>query len=77
MTDTQEHLTLNHKLKKPLVERLHRERMNNSIEQLKSLLGPEFLKTADGLQAGEDRHPGDDSLLPGMNAAPSCSCSRY
>ncbi|KAI3369779.1 hypothetical protein L3Q82_024609, partial [Scortum barcoo] len=30
--------------KKPLVEKLRRERINSSIEQLKSLLGPEFLK---------------------------------
>ncbi|XP_053285314.1 transcription factor HES-7.1-B-like [Pleuronectes platessa] len=30
-------------LRKPLVEKLHRERINSSIEQLKSLLGPEFL----------------------------------
>ncbi|XP_015243507.1 PREDICTED: transcription factor HES-5-like [Cyprinodon variegatus] len=40
----QEHLTLNHKLRKPLVEKLRRERINSSIEQLKTLLGPEFLK---------------------------------
>ncbi|MEQ2298076.1 Transcription factor HES-5 [Ameca splendens] len=72
MTDTQEHLTLNHKLKKPLVERLHRDRMNNSIEQLKSLLGPEFLK-----QQMNSKLEKADSLLPGMNAAPSCSCSYY
>ncbi|XP_069388234.1 protein hairy-like [Paralichthys olivaceus] len=44
MTDSQEHLTRSHKLRKPLVEKLRRERINNSIEQLKSLLGPEFLK---------------------------------
>uniref|UniRef100_A0A3B5MC52 Transcription factor HES-5 n=1 Tax=Xiphophorus couchianus TaxID=32473 RepID=A0A3B5MC52_9TELE len=44
MTNSQEHLTLNHKLRKPLVEKLRRERINNSIEQLKSLLAPEFLK---------------------------------
>ncbi|MED6285068.1 hypothetical protein CHARACLAT_025417 [Characodon lateralis] len=44
VTIPQEHLTLNHKLRKPLVEKLHRERINSSIEQLKSLLGPEFLK---------------------------------
>uniref|UniRef100_A0A1A7XJI6 Transcription factor HES-5 n=1 Tax=Iconisemion striatum TaxID=60296 RepID=A0A1A7XJI6_9TELE len=40
----QDHLTLSHKLRKPLVEKLRRERINSSIEQLKSLLGPEFLK---------------------------------
>ncbi|MEQ2254133.1 Transcription factor HES-5 [Ilyodon furcidens] len=72
MTDTQEHLTLNHKLKKALVEMLHRDRMNNSIEQLKSLLGPEFLK-----QQMDSKLEKADSLLPGMNAAPSCSCSHY
>ncbi|XP_037629213.1 transcription factor HES-5-like isoform X2 [Sebastes umbrosus] len=44
MTDSQEHLTLTHKLRKPLVEKLRRERINSSIEQLKSVLGPEFLK---------------------------------
>ncbi|XP_067444664.1 transcription factor HES-5-like [Thunnus thynnus] len=43
-TNSQDHLTLTHKLRKPLVEKLRRERINNSIEQLKSLLGPEFLK---------------------------------
>ncbi|XP_054473660.1 enhancer of split mbeta protein-like [Anoplopoma fimbria] len=43
-TNSQEHLTLTHKLRKPLVEKLRRERINSSIEQLKSLLGPEFLK---------------------------------
>ncbi|XP_004547486.3 enhancer of split m3 protein-like [Maylandia zebra] len=37
-------LTLNHKLRKPLVEKLRRERINTCIEQLKSLLVPEFLK---------------------------------
>ncbi|CAK6960927.1 transcription factor HES-5-like [Scomber scombrus] len=44
MTNSQEHLTLTHKLRKPLVEKLRRERINSSIEQLKSLLGPKFLK---------------------------------
>ncbi|KAF7662310.1 hypothetical protein LDENG_00238830 [Lucifuga dentata] len=44
MTNCQEHLTLTHKLRKPLVEKLRRERINSSIEELKSLLGPEFLK---------------------------------
>ncbi|XP_034440517.1 enhancer of split mbeta protein-like [Hippoglossus hippoglossus] len=42
-TNSQEHLTRSHKLRKPLVEKLRRERINSSIEQLKSLLGPEFL----------------------------------
>ncbi|XP_031152710.1 hairy/enhancer-of-split related with YRPW motif-like protein [Sander lucioperca] len=44
MINSQEHLTLTHKLRKPLVEKLRRERINSSIEQLKSLLSPEFLK---------------------------------
>ncbi|XP_074532010.1 transcription factor HES-4-like [Halichoeres trimaculatus] len=44
ISNSQEHLTLTHKLRKPLVEKLRRERINSSIEQLKSLLGPEFLK---------------------------------
>ncbi|XP_041816381.1 transcription factor HES-5-like [Chelmon rostratus] len=44
MTNSQDHLTLTHKLRKPLVEKLRRERINSSIEQLKSLLSPEFLK---------------------------------
>ncbi|XP_005811899.1 transcription factor HES-5-like [Xiphophorus maculatus] len=44
MTNSKEHLTLSHNLRKPLVEKLRRERINSSIEQLNSLLGPEFLK---------------------------------
>ncbi|XP_056462180.1 transcription factor HES-5-like [Gadus chalcogrammus] len=44
MTSSQDHLTVTHKIRKPLVEKLRRERINSSIEQLKSLLGPEFLK---------------------------------
>ncbi|KAK1901150.1 Transcription factor HES-5 [Dissostichus eleginoides] len=43
MTISQEPHTLTHKLRKPLVEKLRRERINSSIEQIKSLLGPEFL----------------------------------
>ncbi|XP_042161818.1 transcription factor HES-5-like [Oncorhynchus tshawytscha] len=35
-----EHLTL---INKPVVEKLSRDRFNNSIEQIKSLLGPEIL----------------------------------
>ncbi|CAF95251.1 unnamed protein product, partial [Tetraodon nigroviridis] len=42
-TTSQEHPPLAHKLRKPLVEKLRRERINSSIEQLKSLLGPELL----------------------------------
>ncbi|CAL8336946.1 unnamed protein product [Merluccius merluccius] len=44
MTSSKEHLTLTHKIRKPQVEKLRRERINSSIEQLKSLLGPQFLK---------------------------------
>ncbi|XP_033995399.1 hairy/enhancer-of-split related with YRPW motif-like protein [Trematomus bernacchii] len=44
MTNSQEPHTLTHKLRKPLVEKLRRERINISIEQIKFLLGPEFLK---------------------------------
>nr|XP_020486279.1 transcription factor HES-5-like [Labrus bergylta] len=47
MTNSQEHLTLTHKLRKPQVEKLRRERINSSIEQLKSLLGPEFKQEPD------------------------------
>ncbi|CAG6021237.1 unnamed protein product [Menidia menidia] len=41
---TKDHLTPAHKLRKPMVEKLRRDRINTSIEQLKSLLGPEFLR---------------------------------
>ncbi|XP_054640936.1 transcription factor HES-5-like [Dunckerocampus dactyliophorus] len=41
--NSQQHVTLTHKLRKPLVEKLRRQRINSSIEQLKSLLAPEFL----------------------------------
>ncbi|KAL3978593.1 hypothetical protein ACER0C_019655 [Sarotherodon galilaeus] len=44
MTTSTDHLTLTHKLRKLLVEKLRREQINTCIEQLKSLLGPEFLK---------------------------------
>ncbi|MEQ2159052.1 hypothetical protein GOODEAATRI_018537 [Goodea atripinnis] len=40
MTNSQVHLTLNYKLKKLLVEKLNKANQ----QQLKSLLGPEFLK---------------------------------
>ncbi|XP_017305503.1 transcription factor HES-5 [Ictalurus punctatus] len=43
MTISNEHLPLNNKLRKPLVEKMRRDRINSSIEQLKSLLAPEFL----------------------------------
>ncbi|XP_061147659.1 transcription factor HES-5-like [Syngnathus typhle] len=37
-------LTPTHKIRKPLVEKFRRERINSSIEQLKSLLSAEFLR---------------------------------
>uniref|UniRef100_A0A8C7C9N9 Orange domain-containing protein n=1 Tax=Oncorhynchus kisutch TaxID=8019 RepID=A0A8C7C9N9_ONCKI len=44
MIYSNEHLTLTSSLlTKPLRDKLHRYRINNSIEQLKSLLGPEIL----------------------------------
>ncbi|KAL0978662.1 hypothetical protein UPYG_G00173630 [Umbra pygmaea] len=48
---SKENLTLNNKLRKPVVEKLRRDRINSSIEQLKSLLGPEILN-----------HPPDSKL---------------
>ncbi|KAI5093359.1 hairy-related 4.2-like [Silurus meridionalis] len=42
MTISNEHLPL-HKLRKPRVEKMRRDRINSSIEQLRSLLAPEFL----------------------------------
>ncbi|XP_076124811.1 transcription factor HES-4-B-like [Alosa pseudoharengus] len=38
-----EHLSLNHKLRKPIVEKLRRDRINKSIEDLKDLLGQKLL----------------------------------
>ncbi|XP_029907377.1 transcription factor HES-5-like [Myripristis murdjan] len=43
-SNCQEQLTLSHKLRKPLVEKHRRERINSSIEQLKCLLAPELLQ---------------------------------
>ncbi|XP_024284205.1 transcription factor HES-5-like [Oncorhynchus tshawytscha] len=43
MIYSKEHLTLTNKLRKPGVEKFRRDRINNSIEQLKSLLVPEIL----------------------------------
>ncbi|XP_064161527.1 transcription factor HES-5-like [Anguilla rostrata] len=44
MTYSKEHLILTNKLRKPVVEKMRRDRINSSIEQLKSLLGPAFLQ---------------------------------
>ncbi|XP_035244877.1 transcription factor HES-5-like [Anguilla anguilla] len=41
---SKEHLILTNKLRKPMVEKMRRDRINSSIEQLKSLLGPAFLQ---------------------------------
>ncbi|KAF4107043.1 hypothetical protein G5714_011407 [Onychostoma macrolepis] len=41
---SKEHLPLNKKLRKPKVEKMRRDRINSSIEQLKCLLAPEFFK---------------------------------
>ncbi|KAK2885646.1 hypothetical protein Q8A67_016483 [Cirrhinus molitorella] len=41
---SREQLPLTNKLRKPIVEKIRRERINSSIEKLKSLLGQEFLK---------------------------------
>ncbi|XP_041749001.1 transcription factor HES-5-like [Coregonus clupeaformis] len=43
MIYSKENLTLKNKLRKPVVEKLRRDRINNSIEQLKSLLVQEIL----------------------------------
>ncbi|XP_045080007.1 transcription factor HES-5-like [Coregonus clupeaformis] len=43
INNCKEHLTLTNKLRKPVVEKFRRDRINNSIEQLKSLLVPEIL----------------------------------
>ncbi|XP_041748501.1 transcription factor HES-5-like [Coregonus clupeaformis] len=43
MIYSKEKFTLINKLRKPVVERFRRDRINNSIEQLKSLLVPEIL----------------------------------
>ncbi|XP_016340300.1 transcription factor HES-5-like [Sinocyclocheilus anshuiensis] len=41
---SREQLPLSNKLRKPIVEKIRRERINSSIEKLKSLLDQEFLK---------------------------------
>ncbi|KAG5274544.1 hypothetical protein AALO_G00137470 [Alosa alosa] len=43
-----EHLSLNHKIRKPIVEKKRRDRINNCIEQLKDLLGPQLLNQQPG-----------------------------
>ncbi|XP_063072296.1 transcription factor HES-4-A-like [Engraulis encrasicolus] len=47
ITSTADHpkdyMSLSHKLRKPIVEKLRRDRINNCIEELKDLLGPQLL----------------------------------
>ncbi|KAM9443629.1 transcription factor HES-5-like [Clarias gariepinus] len=43
LTISNKHLPLNNKMRKPMVEKMRRDRINSSIEQLKSLLATEFL----------------------------------
>ncbi|KAI5093358.1 hairy-related 4, tandem duplicate 3 [Silurus meridionalis] len=43
MTISNKHHPLNNKMRKLMVEKMRRDRINSSIEQLKSLLAPEFL----------------------------------
>ncbi|XP_077386113.1 transcription factor HES-5-like [Festucalex cinctus] len=47
------HLTLTHKIRKPLVEKLRRERINGSIEQLKSLLAAELLAKMEKMEKAD------------------------
>ncbi|XP_052451255.1 transcription factor HES-5-like [Carassius gibelio] len=54
---SREQLPLTNKLRKPIVEKMRRERINSSIEKLKSLLGQEFLKQQpDSRQEKADKH---------------------
>ncbi|XP_030633700.1 transcription factor HES-5-like [Chanos chanos] len=43
MTNPNEHKSPTNKLRKPIIEKMRRDRINTSIEQLKSLLSAEFL----------------------------------
>ncbi|KAI4895251.1 hypothetical protein NFI96_022877, partial [Prochilodus magdalenae] len=43
MTISKEHLPLQNKLRKPVVEKMRRDRINSSTKQLRTLLAPEFL----------------------------------
>uniref|UniRef100_A0AAR2IYC6 BHLH domain-containing protein n=1 Tax=Pygocentrus nattereri TaxID=42514 RepID=A0AAR2IYC6_PYGNA len=64
MTISKEHLPLNNKLRKPVVE-MCRDRINNSIKKLKTLLTPEFLNQ----QPNSKLDLGDEGQLPEMTAA--------
>ncbi|KAL7837699.1 hypothetical protein SRHO_G00274100 [Serrasalmus rhombeus] len=63
MTISKEDLPLNNKLRKPAVEKMRRDHINSSIEQL------DFPEPAARLQAGESRHPGDATQPPETTAA--------
>ncbi|XP_063072344.1 transcription factor HES-5-like [Engraulis encrasicolus] len=39
---SKDYMNLSHKVRKPIVEKLRRDRINNSIEELKALLGPQL-----------------------------------
>ncbi|XP_063072295.1 transcription factor HES-5-like [Engraulis encrasicolus] len=41
--DPKDYMSLSHKIRKPIVEKLRRDRINNCIEELKALLGPQLL----------------------------------
>ncbi|XP_016373846.1 transcription factor HES-5-like [Sinocyclocheilus rhinocerous] len=56
---SKELLPLNNKLRKPMVEKMCRDRINSSIEQLKCLLAPEFLK-----QQPDSKQNRRESVLP-------------
>ncbi|XP_046882372.1 transcription factor HES-5-like [Hypomesus transpacificus] len=75
-TYSEEHLTLTNKLRKPQVEKLRRDRINSSIEQLKSLLGPELLnQPPDSKLEKADILEMTVSLLSRLQPISSSSCS--
>ncbi|KAL7837698.1 hypothetical protein SRHO_G00274090 [Serrasalmus rhombeus] len=65
MTISKEDLPLNNKLRKPVVEKMHRDHVNSSIKKLKTLLTPEFLNQ----QPDSKLDLGDDDQLPETTAA--------
>uniref|UniRef100_A0A667WI70 BHLH domain-containing protein n=1 Tax=Myripristis murdjan TaxID=586833 RepID=A0A667WI70_9TELE len=75
-SNCQEQLTLSHKLRKPLVEKHRRERINSSIEQLKCLLAPELLQQqpdsklekADILEMTQQRAVGSAAVNQGYSS---------
>ncbi|XP_017305504.3 LOW QUALITY PROTEIN: transcription factor HES-5 [Ictalurus punctatus] len=76
MTTSNEHLPLNNRQRKPLVEKMRRDRINSSIEQLKSLLAPEFLnQQPDSKLEKADILEMTVSLLRQLQQQPALSCS--